>query len=163
MIGGWLGVLAAASLPGAVPCLSPDEAQALIMTSLPDVVMSAQARCRKVLPETSPLTQAGAVVAARWRAGNDLIAADATSAIDKVSQLPVSTMLGQAGTERAMQPIITREVARRLGASNCAAASELIDTLSLLPARNVARALIALGNMDSASRTLPFSICKSPA
>lgn len=163
MTGSWLGILASASLSGTSPCLSADEAQVLIIVSLPDVVMSARAKCRAVLPETSALTQAGGVVAARWKAGADLVSADANRAIDKISRLPLSAMLGQAGAQKAVQPIISREIASRLGTGNCAQMSELIDSLSPLPARNVARALIALSGTDAASSTLPFAICKTPA
>jgi hypothetical protein len=163
MTGGWLGLLASASLSGATPCLSAEEAQALIIVSLPGAVMSARAKCRNILPETSALTQAGGVVAARWKAGADLVSADANRAIDKISRLPVSAMFGQAGAQKAIQPIISREIAKRLGAGNCAQTSELIDSLSPLSARNVARALIALGSTDAAVSTLPFSLCKTRA
>jgi hypothetical protein len=162
MMGSWLALLAAVSIAGPTPCLSSEEAQALVMTSLPDAVMSARAKCRAVLPETSALTQSGGVIAARWRAGVGLVAADANRAFDKISGLPVSTILGPAQAQKAVQPILSREIAKRLGAANCATASELVDTLSPLPARNVARALIALSTSDAASRTLPFSICKTP-
>jgi hypothetical protein len=162
MMGSWLGILAAASLSGPAPCLSSDEAQALIIISLPDVVTSARARCRAALPETSALTQAGSIIAARWRVGADLVAADANRAIDKISRLPMSTVFGATNAKKMIPPIIAREIDRRLGASHCAVASELLDTISPLPARNVARALIALGEADSATRTLPFTICKNP-
>ncbi len=166
MISGWLG-LAAAALSTAttvneLPCLTDEEALALVITALPDAVISARTRCSPTLPQTSLLTQAGAIVAARWRHDAARVTHDADRAIDKISRLPISSLIGTGGTRQVIQPIISREIGKQLSLGDCDRASETIDALSPLPARNVARILIALAPGRIESRMLPFSLCKKP-
>lgn len=167
MTGGWLAMMAvavssAAPVP-AQPCLTGGEAQALVIIALPDAVISAQARCRLTLPQTSLLTHGGAVVAARWRHDASAVQFDANRAIDKISRLPISSIMGAGSARQAIQPIISREIGKRLASGDCERTGELIDALSPLPARNVARILIALGERQVATGSLPFTLCKKPS
>ncbi len=160
----WLGMTAmalAASAPVTTkPCLTDVEIQSLVIFALPDAVMSVQTRCRPTLPQTSLLMHAGPIVAARWRHDAALIKLDAERAIDKISRLPISTIMGPDGARQAIQPIVSREIGKWLTSGDCQHSSELIDALSPLPARNVARVVIALGERQMQSRALPFTLCK---
>jgi hypothetical protein len=145
------------------PCLTSGEAQAIVMVSLPDSVVVLQSRCRPNLPATSPLVQSGAVVAARWRVEAETAVDDATRAIDKVSRLPLSSIIGADASRKSVQQLISREISTRLALGNCAAASEIVDGLSPLPARNVARIILGLVDTQPDKAALPFQICKQAA
>jgi hypothetical protein len=166
MTGDWRMILAPAILLGGAglpekPCLTPTEAQSLVMTALPDAVVGAQMRCRTALPATAALIQAGGVISARWRSESTIATDDANRAIDKISRIPISSMLGAEAARQAIRPTILREVSKRLATYNCVKASEILDALSPLPVRNVARALLALGVSQTEADGLPFSLCKA--
>ena len=154
--------LALAASPAAgTPCLTQSEAQALVISALPDAIDAARARCLPSLPPTSSLSQAGAVAAARWRTDAISSADEAALALDKVTGFPIVKMLGAKAAREAMRALISREITARLSPANCVATSEMIDALSPLPAQNVARVVLALIAVQPGKAPLPFTLCKS--
>jgi hypothetical protein len=154
--------LASLSSPAlAAPCLTAREAQTLVIAALPDAIDAARTRCLPTLAATAPLIVAGTVTAARWRTEATPLATEAGVVIDKVSGFPISQTLGQKATRGAIKTMMTREITQRLSLDNCEATSEVVDSLSPLPARNVARVVIALMTLQSGKTPLPFTICKA--
>lgn len=152
--------LTAAAPVAAKPCLSIGEAQALAMVTLPDAVESARLRCKASLPATSALTQSGQIISSRWKIEAAPFASEAEQALDKISPFPITAILGADAARKAARQVILREISARLDPRDCPSASEIIDALSPLPARNVARVMIALLDTRPDKAPAHFTICK---
>lgn len=159
---------AAAAMTVAVPlpggaCLSDREGQALVMTALPGIVEAVRSRCLPSLPATATLTQAGQIIAARWQNDAVPVRDEADRAIDKLSAVAMTRLLGRDAARDMVSSIVRQEVTKRLSISRCATANVVIDALSPLQARNIARAVLAVEGGSESPGTLPFSICRTKA
>lgn len=163
---GFIATVAALSVAVPAPgnrCLSDSEGQAVVMIVLPDVVTAVRSRCLSSLPATATLSQAGQVIAARWQSDAALVRDEADRAIDKIGPVALTSMIGRTAARNMVSNTIRQEVTRRLAIANCPTADIVIDALSPLPARNIARAVLAIESGGKTPSTLPFSLCRTKA
>ena len=149
---------------GQQKCLTPTEAEAVTTYLLPDLVRTLAKRCAVALPPTASLIQSGTIVAARYQVEADAAWSAAKSGFDKLTGLPISTMLGERGLKPLLGPFLETGATTNIKTDDCATADRLLDILQPLPARNMAMLIVTLAVFDPAkSARWPVKICPSIA
>jgi hypothetical protein len=165
----WLALVAA--LPAnavaqisAKTCLSGDEAEGLVTYALPSAVRAISLHCAKTLPATASLVQSGIVTAARYQVDADKAWPVASSAFDKISGLPVATLMGEKALKPLIEKTISGEITQNLQAKDCAKADRFINILQPLPTRNMAMLITMLLESGSPAMRarLPITLCAAP-
>lgn len=146
-------------------CLSGEEAEGLVTYALPAAVRAISLHCAKTLPATASLVQSGIVTAARYQIDADKAWPVASAAFDKVSGLPVASLMGEKALKPLIEKTISGEVTQNLPAKDCAKADRFINILQPLPTRNMAMLITTLLETGSpATRArLPITLCSAPA
>lgn len=146
-------------------CLSGEEAEGLVTYALPSAVRAISLHCAKTLPATASLVQSGIVTAARYQVDADKAWPVASAAFDKVSGLPVASLMGEKALKPLIEKTISGEVTQNLLPKDCAKADRFINILQPLPTRNMAMLITTLLETGSpATRArLPITLCAAPA
>lgn len=155
---------AALAQQGRGTCLTSQEAEGLVTYALPATVRAMSRHCAKSLPATAALVQAGTITAARYQVDADTAWPLASKAFDKVSGLPVATLMGEKALKPLIEETISGGVTQNLKPKDCVSADRLINLLAPLPTRNMAGLLIALVEISgpAARAKLPINICPPP-
>lgn len=149
---------------GQQKCLTPTEAEAVTTYLLPDLVRTLAKRCAVALPPTASLIQSGTIVAARYQVEADAAWPAARSGFDKLTGLPISTMLGERGLKPLLGPFLETGATTNIKSDDCAKADRLVDILQPLPARNMAMLIVTLSEFGSAKTARwPVKICPNSA
>jgi hypothetical protein len=145
-------------------CLSGEEAEGLVTYALPAAVRAISLHCAKTLPATASLVQSGVVTAARYQIDADKAWPVASGAFDKLSGLPVASVMGEKALKPLIEKTISGEVTQNLQAKDCVKADRFINILQPLPTRNMAMlitTLIETGSPATRAR-LPIALCAAP-
>lgn len=148
----------------AVPlCIERGDAEDLIAFVLPSLVDIAGATCGATLPAGSPLA-AGSGLAARYRAEAESAWPGAKSAVGRLTDKSLLALLDDKALRKLLGETVADKIGRQITIASCASIDQLMTGLAPLPARNVARVIVAL--VDLAGRTKersPLRLCPADA
>lgn len=143
----WLAALALIGLPGSAlaqtPCLTTQEAEAVTLVALPDIIRETGRVCT-ALPATSLVRRTSGPFIARYTAEADRAWPVARDAIAKLSDPRVSMLLLQSELARPLiTSLIAPMVVGRVQPSDCGTIDRMATLLEPLPARNTAGIIVA--------------------
>lgn len=129
-------------------CVTAQEAEALMLTFLPDVIETLSSTCKPSLPATARLSNADDAIANVYRPASEAAAADGTAAFARLmggSEAPVEPALLKALTPMMVSAALGAEVKP----SDCADIEDIYSALEPLPPQNMAQLLVALVKLGS--------------
>jgi hypothetical protein len=104
------------------------------------------------------------ITAARYQIDADKAWPIASGAFDKVSGLPVASIMGEKALKPLIEKTISGGVTQNMQAQDCVKADRFINILQPLPTRNMAMlitTLIETGSPATRAR-LPITLCAAP-
>lgn len=149
----------------AKPCLTPDEADAVMTVALPGIVTGTADRCAAGLPRDAFLIERGPALADRYRREGQSAWPRARGVMTRLGGSAAEGLLsgfGEAGQRAAVDGFVGAAIAERLSEDRCVAADamlELIEPLPTLSIGRIATLLLAVATEDGESNGLPFRIC----
>ena len=125
------------------PCVTPDEAGAIAAVAVPEAVEAFAQRCSQHLPETAFLRARGAELVQRWRTEG---AAQRTAAFAAMRRMapPNAANVQPETAQTAMIGALSGGMAQRLNRASCTELSRFVDSISPLPASNLAQMVSAI-------------------
>lgn len=152
--------LGATTAQAAVPCLSEPEAEALMITLLPDVIDAAGTACAASLPPDATLRGGLPALAGRYRAEAPAAWPQARAALGKVmgeQMKGVDPELMRPLIGAMMAPMLAKEIKP----ADCPKIDRVVSLLSPLPARNTAGIVVLLFTLGTQGKPdrAPFRIC----
>jgi hypothetical protein len=128
-------------------CLTGPEAEGLITFALPSAIDGIAKRCVGALPATSALGQSGSLISARYRADADQAWPVAGAAFDKLSGMKLAQTMRPDAARKLLETVVTAALEDNFKAQDCGTVDRFVDILSPLPARNLARFVVATMEM----------------
>jgi hypothetical protein len=152
--------LGATTAQAATPCLSEPEAEALMITLLPDVINAAGTACAASLPPQATLRGGLPALIGRYRAEAPTVWPQARTALGKVmgeEMKGVDPELMRPLIGAMMAPMLAKEIKP----ADCPKVDRVVSLLSPLPARNTAGILVLLFTLGTQGKRdkAPFTIC----
>ncbi|MFD1611922.1 hypothetical protein ACFSCW_08925 [Sphingomonas tabacisoli] len=149
-------------------CLTPPEAQALITSFLPDLILATRDGCRASLPADAFLVRSGEALAARYDGEAGRAWTAARPAMGKL--IGEDAKLFDKLDDQTTRKVIGAGVAAKMGGSvkakDCETVSQVLEALEPLPPANMSRLLgivfEAVGRAKKQSST-GFTVCPPPA
>jgi hypothetical protein len=131
-------VLAQPAAAPARPCITTAELGDLAVVALPDVVEGFARNCNAHLSETAFLRTGASGFVARLRAGGEARRSSALAAIGRVAPPRMRAQIGTEAGLKMMVGMLSAEMASKLNPKTCGELSRFTESLSPLPAQNVA-------------------------
>jgi hypothetical protein len=134
------------------PCVTTAELGDLAVVALPEVIDSFAQRCSAMLPETAFLRAGASGFTQRLRTEG---AANRAPAMAALKRMAPPQMQAQIGTDAGMKMVVgmlAGSMGPRLNAKSCAEMSRFVESLSPLPAANVAMMFSAAAGVAMAMR-----------
>ena len=145
-------------------CMSEAEADAVLITVLPDILEGAGRACAGALPATSILRQGLAPLIDGFRSEAVGLRPSALQGFAKMT----GTIL-PAGQESVLLPMLSKtlsaEFAKSIAVRDCPVVEELVTAVAPLPVRNMSRLLRAIVQLDAGKKgggPLPICPVKQP-
>jgi len=148
-------MLAQANAAPARPCLTTAELGDLAVVALPEVIEGFARNCSAHLPATAFLRSGASGFVERLRTGAN---ARRSSALASITRVAPPNLQGQIGTEAGMKMMIgmlSGQMASKLNPKSCGELSRFTESLSPLPADNVAMMFSAAAGFMMAMRPAP--------
>lgn len=152
-------IVAQASATSAEPCLNRAEAADLTLLMLPGFIEGAATKCTASLPGGAFLRTRAGQLAARLRSESAPRSAQAFAAFAKVGTEPMPDGVSDATLKQLVNEIASGLAAEAVKPSDCAAADDMIEALSPLPAANLGRVVAGLMAMGGDQGDSNFRIC----
>jgi hypothetical protein len=125
----------AEAAPEAAPCLPRDQAGEMAVVLIPSLIDNAARRCAGHLPQGAFLGTGSAAMTARLRAET---APFRDRAVARILELTGQVVAPAEGTSNdQMIELVTASMTGALETERCPSASDLVESLSPLPARNL--------------------------
>lgn len=169
MLASFLALVPAAASAAEPPCLTHDEATALLAYALPQAISGAAKRCTPVLPPDAYLRRKGGALAARYAGQKDKYWPTAKPAFLKTlgtggdDMGKVTRTLPDETLRQLADVFVEGYVSQKIAPKSCDKLDVAIDLLAPLPPENTA-GLIAL-TLEVASAAEPkvgkFALCKN--
>ena len=136
--------VALADVPPPQPCLTGEEAEALIVTLMPAAITIAGTTCATELPPNALLRQPNSGFVAKFAAIGDSAWSVAKSGLAKVAGPDVApildTSMGRPMVAGLIAPLLVKEIKPR----DCAPINQILTDLAPLPPRNIANAVVTI-------------------
>jgi hypothetical protein len=127
-----------ASAQTARKCVTPDEAQNVVMFALPDVMLNTVERCRPHLTPTSYLLKSGGSLANTYRAVADTAWGKAKPVLFRLINEPVMRAMPDNVVKPFFGGAVGSLAADRVQPSDCDAINRAVEALAPLPPQNMA-------------------------
>lgn len=134
------------------PCLTNVELGNIAVVALPEIVESLSRSCSAHLPETAFLRAGAAGFAERMRTGGDARRSAALAAIGRVAPPEARAQIATETGLKMMVGMLSGQMASKVNPKTCAELSRLTESLSPLPADNVAMMLSSAAGLAVALR-----------
>lgn len=174
---GWIGALAlvtgasaasAQSLSITLPCVTQPEAEALVASVLPELIVDAGRVCTNSLPAGALLRQTKGPLIDRYRIEADRAWPQGSGAIAKMTGPEIAAMLGGNFARPLLATLVTPLLTKNIEAGDCPALDRIVTLAQPLPPRNMAGMFVSILQLVEAKRlktgakpTLP--ICRPGA
>ena len=120
------------------PCLTTAELGDLAVVALPEIIDSLAQRCSALLPETAFLRSGASGFTQRLRTEGAGNREPAMAALQRMAPPRLQAQLSTDAGLKSMAGMLAGEMGPRLNAKTCAEMSRFFESLSPLPAANVA-------------------------
>lgn len=140
-----------AQAQGVRNCVTPQEAEALVLFVAPELIRQVGARCAGVLPATAIVRQPGGAFLARYEAEAERIWPQARGAIDKLSGAQATQLLGSAFAAPLVASLVAPMIVGNVEPADCPAIERAVTLMQPLPPRNVAGLVVLFAQADAAS------------
>lgn len=155
----WMGMAATTAQAAAdKPCLTPNEAQAMITAIMPDVFQQIGRKCSSVLPEAATLRGGLPPLVARYQAPADLAWPQALVALGKIGGKDVAGVDPRL-LRPMMGPMMASAIADGIKPADCPAIDRAVELLSPLPPANTAGLVVLFAQLAKDKKDSPFNIC----
>lgn len=156
----WMGMATTTAQAAAAekPCLTPNEAQALITAIMPDVFQQIGRTCSNVLPETATLRGGLPPLVARYQAPADLAWPQALTALGKIGGKDVAGVDPRL-LRPMMGPMMATAIAEDIKPADCPTIDRAVQLLSPLPPANTAGLVVLFAELAKDKKDSPFNIC----
>ena len=141
----------AAPAVAAPRCIERADAEDLITFVLPSLVEIAGATCAATLPAGSPLAP-GSDLAARYRSEAEAAWPGAKTAVGRITDRSLLSLLDDKALRKLLGETVAAKVGKEIRPASCASLDRLMAGLAPLPARNVARVIVALVDLSGRTR-----------
>ena len=151
----------AASIP--IPCVTAPEAEALVTSILPELVLQAGQVCSATLPPDALLRQTSGAFLNRYRAEAENAWPQAQAAISKVGGPVAQAAIGSALARPLLATLVAPLITKQLQPADCPAINRIMTLAEPLPPRNTAGMIVSILQLSDAKRTdrrVPLPICK---
>ncbi len=140
-------------------CIERADAEDLITFVLPSLVDIAGASCAATLPAGSPLAP-GSGLAARYRSEAEAAWRGAKTAVGRITDKSLLSLLDDKALRRLLGETVAAKVGKEIKPASCASIDRLMSGLATLPARNVARVIVALVDLSGRNQqNAPLRLC----
>lgn len=133
---------ALAAPPPARACLTSEDAEAVVLVGLPDIIHEAGVICSARLPDTSILRQTSGPFLAKYQAAADQAWPSARAAIVKVTDPAAGLLLDSSYARPLLTSLLIPLVVGRLNPQDCGTLDRLVTGLAPLPPRNTASLVV---------------------
>jgi hypothetical protein len=134
------------------PCITTAELGNLAVVALPDVIDSFAGRCSAMLPETAFLRAGASGFSQRLRTEGASSREPALAAVKRIAPPQLQAQVGTEAGLKSMVGMLAGGMAPRLNAKTCAELSRFVESLSPLPAANVAMMFSSAAGFGMAMR-----------
>lgn len=162
-----LALTACANAPaqGTQACVTPAEAEALVLFVAPELIRQAGARCANALPPTALLRRSGGPFLSRYEAETDAAWPQAKAALSRLTAPQAIQLLDSAFAAPIVASLIAPMVVGNIDAADCPRIERAANLVQALPPRNVAGLIVLFAQVD-ADRPNPqmrLPLCRSAA
>lgn len=154
-LAGALMALAAAAVAtspaaAAAPCLSTDEAEALVLAVAPDLIRQTGVQCATELPPNALLRRPSSSFLSRFQAEADSAWPRARTALAKLAGPDVQPLLESGFARTLLGSLVAPLLQVQTG--DCGAVNRLVTLLEPLPPRNAAAVVVTVVQLSEADR-----------
>ncbi|MFA5988573.1 MAG: hypothetical protein WC803_03070 [Sphingomonas sp.] len=157
-----VGQSVVATLPTA--CITAPEAETLVASVMPELVLEAGQICTKTLPPTALLRQISGPFLMRYKAEAQIAWPQAKALIGEVGGPLAQTVADSAIARTLLATLVAAVIAKQLKPADCPAINRVLTLAEPLPPRNTAGLIVAIlqltGVKQQEKRTL-LPICKA--
>ena len=163
----WLGMsatTAASAADAAKPCLTPDEAEAVALVAMPELIRGVGVACAATLPANALIRQPGSALIGKYQAAADASWPAARSALAKVAPPEIGTVLQSDYARPMLTGIMTAALLGKVKPANCEPIDRAAGLLSPLPPQNTASLVVMLLQLvgedkEKKNEASPIPIC----
>ena len=162
-----LALAACANAPAqtAQSCVTPAEAEALVLFVAPELIRQAGARCANALPPTALLRRTGGPFLARYEAETDAAWPQAKAALSRLTAPQAIQLLDSAFAAPIVASLIAPMVVGNIDATDCPRIERAANLVQTLPPRNVAGLIVLFAQVDAdrANPQMRLPLCRQTA
>lgn len=148
----------------AIPCVTPPEAESLVTSILPELLVQAGQVCATSLPPTALMRQTAGPFIDRYRLEAERAWPTAQAAIGKVGGPMAQAAVGSTLARPLIATLIAPLITKQLQAADCPAVDRILTLAEPLPPRNTAGLVVAilqLSNAKHPDKPVPLPICQA--
>ncbi len=162
-----LALAACANAPaqGTPACVTPAEAEALVLFVAPELIRQAGARCANALPPTALLRRTGGPFLSRYEAETDAAWPQAKAALSRLTAPQAIQLLDSAFAAPIVASLIAPMVVGNIDAADCPRIERAANLVQALPPRNVAGLIVLFAQVhaDRPNPQMRLPLCRSAA
>lgn len=147
----------------AIPCVTEPEAEALVTSIMPELVVQAGQVCSGSLPPDALLRQTSGAFLNRYRAEAENAWPQAQATISKVGGPIAQAAVGSALARPLLATLVAPLITKQLQTADCPAINRIMTLAEPLPPRNTAGMIVSILQLSDGKRTdrrVPLPICK---
>lgn len=162
-----LALAACANAPTqtAQACVTPAEAEALVLFVAPELIRQAGARCANALPPTALLRRTSGPFLSRYEAETDAAWPQAKVALSRLTAPQAIQLLDSAFAAPIVASLIAPMVVGNIDAGDCPRIERAANLVQALPPRNVAGLIVLFAQVDAdrANPQMRLPLCRQAA
>lgn len=133
-------------------CVTPAEAESLVLAVAPDLIRQTGVACTTALPATALIRQTDSRLLSRYQAEADGAWARASGALAKIAG-PEAEPFIQSGSARALiGALVAPAITGKIQPGDCPSIERIVTLLEPLPPRNTAALLVTAIQLSEADR-----------
>ncbi len=137
-----LATFVATPVAAAPTCLTPLEAESIVLVAMPEIIRETGTICIDRLPPASLVRQTRGPFIDRFDAAATRAWPDAQAAIVKLSDPMVQTLLQSEYARPLLVTLLVPQLVGRINTGDCAMIDRFVTELAPLPPRNAARVVV---------------------
>ncbi len=131
------------------PCVTPAEAEALVLFVAPELIRQAGTRCATALPATALLRRTSGPFLARYEAETDAAWPRAKAALSRLTAPQAIQLLDSSFAAPLVASLIAPMVVGNVDPTDCPRLERAANLVAPLPPRNVAGLIVLFAQVDA--------------
>jgi hypothetical protein len=140
-----------AQAQSAQSCVTPTEAEALVLFVAPELIRQAGTRCATALPPTALIRRTSGPFIARYEAETDTAWPQAKAALSRLTAPQAIQLLDSSFAAPLVASLIAPMVVGNIDAADCPRIERAATLVQSLPPRNVAGLIVLFAQIDADS------------